>query len=175
MTSFEPNTRGQRVWITPTVVAIAIVALVATTASFVWSMRANMGMATAQSEYVEPDPHLLNDFVAPEGFTAVRDVPDCLATRTSRCYLTELPRAQMMAAAAQWVDTTESPEQESYMGHPAYSWCSEVLGAPANFSVTSNLINAKQLEPGKWRIPDEPQFDDQWVLAVVLAESATCD
>ncbi len=39
--------------------------------------------SAAESEYVEPDPQVLNDFVAPEGFTAVRDALACLEPRGS--------------------------------------------------------------------------------------------
>ncbi len=59
--------------------------------------------------------------------------------------------------------------------HLAYSWCSDAWRRSRVLLGEPNLINAKKIGAGSWRIPDEPKFDDQLVLAIVLAESATCD
>lgn len=175
MASFEPASSGQHGWLAPFLVTIAILSFVATAVSFVWIMQSNMGTATAQQEFVEPDPQLLKDLVVPKGFTEVRSVPACLATRISRCYITELTGPQAMAAAEQYVEGSEVLERVSYIGGPDYSyWCSDALGAPAFFSLRPNLINAKSQGLGSWKLPDEPKFDDRLVLGIALAESPTC-
>src|SRR5215218_2277228 len=111
MTSLEPVTTGQRAWLTPTLVAIAIVGLVATAASFAWSMRENWRTAPGTgSEYIEPDPQVLNALVAPEGFKEVRDVPAYVTTEVSRCYLVELSRLEVLAAVEPWIHGAEGPE-----------------------------------------------------------------
>ena len=160
-------------WVMPAIVVVAVVALVATGASFVWIMSEKEAHSSEASDFVEPDPAVLDGFQVPSSFRAMKDILECQTSQISRCYLTTLSESQAVGQADLALDFGH-PERQVGRWGTSYVWCGTLSGAPVSAVVRQHVVNAKRSGPGSWNLPDVPQFDDQWAFGVYLLESP-CD
>ena len=161
-------------WLSATLIVVAVVALVATGASFLWIMSEKEAHST-ESDFVQPDPRVLETLEIPAGFTSVRDVPACVESETSRCFLTTKSADEVVQVAAGLIDVEVAKSSESPFGYTGYQWCGTHDGDVVYVQAAPNITNAKHQGPGSWGYAKEPEFDDRWVLTIVLAESRTCE
>jgi len=174
MTSFEPPAGGQRVWLGPTLIAIAVVSLVATLAAFFWVMAVKQREgARGVAQVVTPDAAALEGFTLPGSFSPVRAHPECASTPISRCYLTELPRGEAVSQWSTSIGMGEPRTVELPTGR-AYVWCGTLNGAPAVAHIQPNVTNAKRVGQDSWRPPKSPAYDGRLVAGLALMDGTEC-